>query len=92
MGHFILGLYIGINIAGFIAILRLVAKDTPLAGFIYPAIDDLIDETTEWPDWTKIVIKILFTLLCFPALIIYILFILILLIIVLIDITFFKRR
>lgn len=92
MGHFILGLYIGINILGFIAILQLIAKDTPLAGLIYPAIDDLIDETVEWPDWAKVVVKVLFTLLLFPALIAYILLVLILVVIVLIDITFFRRR
>ena len=84
--------WLGFNIVGLAVILYLSSLDYPMAAFIVPALNELIDMYLDIPEFVKRIIDILFIILFLPALIVYAIIVFVLVLVVVINLTLIKRR
>ena len=84
--------WLGFNIVGLAVILYLSSLDYPMAAFIVPALNELMDMYLDIPEFVKRIIDILFIILFLPALIVYAIIVFIMILVVIINLTLIKRR
>ena len=84
--------WLGLNVVGLALIFYLSSLEYPMAAFIVPALNELMDMHLDIPEFVKRIIDILFIILFLPALIVYTIIVVIIILVVVINVTLIKRR